>query len=198
MMLSRNEISRNSILLFLTVVSLLSATFLPTFGASYNMNYDLTYTGVPFAGGAIVLTSNFTNTGQLTIRVTSISFASDFWSNGTRLVTSGLLFNLTGGTSKQVDTPVLIPAGAATSKHVVTGTASWQYDSSTGWHDASPIVTSATIAISQTIGSLFASWATALVIGLVVAAVIVALVVMVIVFKRKKSKPQASQSASSP
>ena len=160
------------------------------------MNYELTYTGVPFAGGAIVLASNFTNTGQLTIRVTSLSFASDFWSNGTRQVTSGLRFNLTGGTSKQVDTPVLIPAGSATGNHVVTATASWQYSNSTGWYDASPVVTRTTVAVSLTIGSLFASWATALVIGLVVVAVIVVAIVIIIVLKKKKPKPQASQSSS--
>ena len=198
MIFSRNELSRNSILLLLTVVSLLSATFLPTFGASYNMNYDLTYTGVPFAGGAIVLTSNFTNTGQLTIRVTSILFASDFWSNGTRELTSGLMFNLTAGTSKEVNTPVVLPASAGTGKHVVTGTASWQYNNSTGWYDASPVVTSTAVAVSLTIGSLFASWATALIIGLVVVAVIVVAVVIIVVLKKKKSKPVASQSTSSP
>lgn len=196
-MLSRSQIFRDSILLLLTVVSLLSVTFLPTFGASYNMKYDLTYTGVPFAGGTIVLTSNFTNTGQLTIRVKSISFASDLWSNGTRLLTSGLPFNLTAGTGKEVNTPVVVPAGAAIGNHVVTGTASWQYSNSTGWHDAGPLATSTTVAVSLTIGSLFASLATALVIGLVVVAVIVVAAVIILVLKKKKSKPQASQSTSS-
>jgi uncharacterized membrane protein YfcA len=160
------------------------------------MKYNLTYTGVPFAGGAIVLASNFTNTGQLTIRVTSISFASDFWSNGTRQVTSGLLFNLTVGTSREIDTPVAIPASASIGNHMVNATSYWQYSNSTGWFNASPIVTSTTVAVSQTIGSLFASFATVLIIGLIVA-VITVLVVLVVVFKKKKSKPQASHIAPS-
>jgi hypothetical protein len=187
---------RNGICLFLMVLSLLAATSIPTYASSYDMKYNLTYTGVSFAGGAIVLASNFTNIGQLTIRVTTISFASDFWSNGTRQVTSGLLFNLTVGTSREIDTPVAIPASASIGNHTVTATAYWQYSNSTGWFNASPIVTSTTVVVSQTIGSLFASFATVLIIGLVVAVIIV-LVVLVMVFKKKKSKPQASHIAPS-
>jgi hypothetical protein len=177
------------------VLSFLAATSFRTYATSYDMRYDLTYTGVPFAGGAIVLTSNFTNTGQLPIRVTSISFASDFWSNGTLQVTSGLQFNLTAGTSREIDNPVAIPASVSISSHIVTATARWQFSNSTGWFNASPIVTSTTVAVSQTIGSLFASFATALIVGLVVAVIIV-LVVLVVVFKKKKSKPHASHIVS--
>jgi hypothetical protein len=181
-------IFRSSICLILVVLSFLAAIFLPTYAASYSMRYDLTYTGVPFAGGAIVLTSNFTNTGQLSIRVTSISFTSDFWSNGTRLVTSGLLFNLTAGTSREFDTPVAIPASASIGNHIVTATGYWQYSNSTGWFNASPIVTSTSVGVSQTIGSLFASFAIVFITGLVVAGIIV-LIALVVVFKKKKSKP---------
>lgn len=149
------------------------------------MKYDLTSAGVPFAGGAILLISNFTNTGQLTIRVTSISFASDFWSNGTRQVTSGLLFNLTAGNSKEVDTPVAVPAGVGIGGHAVTATASWQYSNGTAWFDAGPIAATTTVNVSQTIGSLFASLATNLIIGL--AAAVAVSVVVVVVLKKKKS-----------
>ena len=171
-------------------LSFMATTSLAGHAASYSMSYNLTYTGVPFAGGAIVLGSNFTNTGQLTLRVTAISFASDFWSNGTRQVISGLLFNITAGTSKQVDTPVVIPANVSIGNHIVTAKASWQYNNSSVWFDASPIVTTTKVMVSQTIGSLFASFATVLIIGLVVAAVIIAVVVLVIVLKKKNLKPQ--------
>jgi predicted PurR-regulated permease PerM len=160
------------------------------------MKYDLGYSGVPFAGGAIVVASNFTNVGQLTIRVTEVLFASDFWSNGTRQVTSGFPFNLTVGMNKEVDTPVLIPTSASIGNHNVTSTASWQYSDSSGWHTAAPAVTSITVNVSQTIGSLFSSFVTILLIGLGVAAVIVVLVVFLVVRQRRKPKPGASLPAS--
>ena len=195
-MSNRGKIFRNSIFLLVMIVSLLSATFLQTFATSYNMKYNLTYTGVPFGGGAIILASNFTNIGQLTIRVTNILFASDFWSNGTRQLTSCLPFNLTAGTSKEVDTPIVVPAGTPTGDHVVTGTASWQYNNSTGWRDASPVATKTTVTVSQTLSSLFASLTPNLIIGLLVVAVVVVSVVAVVVLK-KKSKPQVAQMAAS-
>ena len=192
-MITGARIFRSIFGLSLIVLSILAASFPPAYAASYNMNYHLTYTGVPFAGGAIVLLNNFTNTGQLTIRVANISFASDFWPNGTRVLTSGLLFNLTASTNKEVDTSVLIPTSTSLGTHTLTATASWQFANATGWHNASPITTSTSVTVSQTISSLFASFATILIIGLVVAAIIVALVVAVVVLKKRKSKQQASQ-----
>lgn len=192
---NRNK-TLNNVCILLILLSVLATTVIPTHAATYNMKYDLTYTGVPFAGGAIVLASNFTNTGQLTIRVTSISFASEFWSNGTRLVTSGLMFNLTAGTSMEVQTQVFIPASASVGNHVVMATASWQYSNGTGWHDASPLPTSTTVVVSQTIGSLFASFATVLVIGVIVTAVAVAAIVIVLVLKKRRSKRAPSQPPS--
>ena len=184
--------SRIGISLFLVTICLLATYVAPVYSASYNMRYDLAYTGVPFAGGAIVLVSNFTNTSQLTIRLTQISFESNFWNNGTRVVTSGLLFNLTAGESRQVDTPVVIPASASLGNHPVTGIASWQYSNSTGWFAASPVATSTTVLVSQTIGSLLASFVTILIIGLIAAAVIIVSVVLVVVVRRKRSKPEVS------
>jgi hypothetical protein len=168
----------------------LSVATVRTYGLSYSLRYDLGYTGVPFAGGAIVLASNLTNTGfQLTIRVTSIAFSSDFWSNGTRQVTFGFPFNLTVGMNKEVDTPVLIPTNASIGSHDVTSTANWQYSNSSGWFNASPVVTSVTVAVSQTIGSLFASLAIILLVGLIVAVVVVVLVVVLLIRQRRKTKP---------
>lgn len=180
--------------LLVMALSFVAASSHPAYAASYNMKYNLTYMGVPFAGGAIVLASNFTNIGQVTIRVTSVSFASDFWSNGTRQVSSGLLLNLTAGTSTEIDTPVAIPAGTSIGNHVVTATAFWQY-SGPGWSDASPIIATTKVSVSQTIGSLFASLATGLVIGVVVAAVTVLLVVLIVVLRKRKSKRQPSPLA---
>ena len=188
----RKRNSRIGVSLFVVAISLLATYVAPAYSASYNMRYDLAYTGVSYAGGAIVLVSNFTNTSQLTIRITQISFASDFWTNGTRVVTSGLLFNLTAGASRQVNTPVVIPVSASLGNHPVTGTASWQYSNSSGWFDASPVPTSTTVLVSQTISSLLATFATILIIGLVVAAVIIVSLVIVVVVRRKRSKPGVS------
>jgi len=151
---------------------------------------------VPFAGGAIVVASNFTNIGQLTLRVTSVSFVSDFWSNGTRQVTFGFPFNLTAGMNKEVDTPILIPTSASIGNHNVTSTAAWQYSSSSGWVNANPAVTSINVNVSQTLGSLFSSFVTILLIGLGVAAMVVVLVVFLVVRQRKKPKPGAPLPAS--
>jgi hypothetical protein len=162
------------------------------------LKYELSYFGVPFAGGVISLVSNFTNNGQLTLRVTSISFASDFWSNGTRQVTSGFPFNLTIGVNKMVDTTVLIPTSVSIGNHEITATATWQYSSSSGWYAASPVVTSPlTVTVSQTIGSLLSSLATILVIGFGAALVAIVLVVFLVLRQRKKHKSGAPSPASS-
>jgi len=178
-------------LLALIILPFLSVTTVRSYGLSFSLKYDLGYSGVPFAGGAIVVASNFTNVGQLTIRVTGVSFASDFWSNGTRQVTSGFPFNLTAGMNKEVDTPILLPTSASIGNHNVTSTATWQYIGTSGWVNANPAVTSINVNVSQTIGSLFSSFVTILIIGLGVAAVVVVLVVFLAVRQRKKPKPGA-------
>ncbi len=161
-------------------------------GQAYDLKYDLGYSGVPFAGGAILVASNFTNTGQLTIRVTGVSFASDFWSNGTRQITSGFPFDLTAGMQKEVDTPVLIPTSASIGNHNVAATATWQYSNSSGWYNASPVLVSKTVLVSQTIGSLFSTFATILLIGLGVAGIVVVLVIFLVTRRGNKPKPGAS------
>ncbi len=176
-------------LLVMIILPLLIIASVPAQGASFGMNYSLGYSGVPFSGGAIALTSNLTNTGQLTLRVTGISFESDFWSNGTRQITTGFPFNLTSGASKEVDTQILIPASASIGNHLVTATASWQYSNSSGWFSASPVFVSKTVLVSQTIGSLFSSLATILIVGIVVAGMIVVLVVVSLFRPGRKSKP---------
>jgi hypothetical protein len=174
----------------LIILSLTSFTNLSARGQTYRLKYDLGYSGIPFPGGAIVVSSNFTNIGQLTIQVTSVSFVSDFWSNGTRRVTSGFPFNLTAGMNKAVDTPVLIPTGGSIGNHNVTGTATWQFSNSSGWFSATPVVASVRVLVSQTIGSLFSSLATVLLVGLGVALAAVIVVVFLVVRQRKKPKPE--------
>lgn len=132
------------------------------------------------------MVSNFTNTGQLTIRVTSISFASDFWSNGTRQVTSGFPFNLTTGSNNMINTAVLIPASASLGSHGIRATASWQYSNSSGWYAASPIAASITVTVSQTLDSLLSTYATILLIGLGIAGIIVISVVLLVIRRRRK------------
>ena len=185
------QLLRTAMLLALITLPFLTTTTVRTYALSFNLKFDLGYSGVPFAGGAIVVASNFTNIGQLTIRVTGVSFASDFWSNGTRQVTSGFPFNLTAGMNKEVDTPILIPTSASIGNHNVTSTASWQYSSSSGWVNANPAVTSINANVSQTLGSLFSSFVTLLLIGLGVVAVVVVLAVFLAVKQRKKPKPGA-------
>ena len=191
-----NLILRTGILLALIVLPLLTIPTVRTYALSFTMKYDLGYSGIPFAGGVVSIISNFTNTGLLTIRVIEVSFASDFWSNGTRQVTSGFPFNLTAGMNKEVDTPVLIPKESLIGSHNVTSTATWQYSDSSGWHPAAPAVTSITVNVSQTIGSFLSAFVTILLIGLGVAAVVVVLVVILVVRQRKKPKPGASLPAS--
>ncbi len=184
--------------LVLVVSSLPSLTSVSAQGQSYGLKYDLGYSGIPFPGGAISVASNFTNTGQLTVRVTSVSFASDFWTNGTRQVTSGFPFDLTAGTNKMIDTPVLIPTSAAMGNHNIRATAAWQYSNSSGTYTASPIVASVTITVSQTIDSLFSSFATILLIGLGVAAVVLVSVVFLVTRRRRRSKSSAPIAAGPP
>jgi len=178
-------------ILALIILALPSLTTLSVGGQSYNLKYDLGYVGVPFAGGTISLVSNFTNIGQLTVRVTSVLFASDFWSNGTRQVTSGFPFNLTTGMNKMINTVIFIPPNAFIGNHNITATAAWQYSDSSGWSNASPVGVSKILLVSQTIGSLFSSFATILLIGLVVAGGVGASVVFLVARQRKKPKPTA-------
>jgi len=181
-------------------------TFLMVFATSpvvthatlYSLGYSLGYSGVPFAGGAILLISNLNNTGQLTIRVTSLTFASDFWSNGTYRVTSGLPLNITIGANKEVDTPIIIPTTATIGSHQVTATAAWQYNNSTGWYNANPVVVSKTVLVSQTIDSLFSGFVTIVLIGLGISAVTAILLVFLIMRQRKKKKKASPPPAGSP
>jgi hypothetical protein len=193
---SGGQLLRTAMLLALIVLSLLTITTVRTYAQSFSLKYDLGYSGVSFAGGAIVVASNFTNIGQLTLRVTGVSFASDFWSNGTRQVTSGFPFNLTAGMNREVDTPILVPTSASIGNHDVTSTATWQFSNSSGWFNANPVVTSINVNVSQTIGSLFSGFVTILLIGLGVAAAVVVLVVFLVVRHRKKPKPGAPLPAS--
>jgi len=167
----------------LVVLPILTMPTVRTYGLSFTMKYDLGYSGIPFPGGVVSII--------LTIHVTGVSFASDFWSNGTRQVTSGFPFNLTASMNKEVDTPVLIPTEAFIGNHNVTSTATWQYSDSSGWHTAAPAVTSITVNVSQTLGSLLSSFVTILFIGLGVAAAVLVLAVFLVVRKRKKPKPRA-------
>jgi hypothetical protein len=185
----RYPIPRTMAIFALTILSLTSFTNLSARGETYRLKYDLGYSGIPFAGGAIVVSSNFTNLGQLTIQVTSFSFVSDFWSNGTRRVTSGFPFNLTAGMNKAVDTPVLIPTGASIGNHNVTSTATWRFSNSSGWFSASPVVASVKVLVSQRIGSLFSSFTTVLFVPLGAALVAIIVLVFLVVRQRKKPKP---------
>lgn len=183
------------IILLISLVSL-SLTIegtTPAHGVPYSMNYSLSISGVPFAGGAISLGNNFTNAGQLTIRVIGITIASDFWSNGTRQVFSRFPFNLTMGTKSIVDTPILIPASASIGDHTISSTASWQYSNSTGWHDASPVTAKIALTVSQTISSLFSGVVTILLIGLGVAVAATLLIVAILIMQRRRrsKSPQA-------
>ena len=183
-------------MLALITLALLTIPTVRTNGLSFNMKYDLDYRGIAFASGTITMASNFTNTGQLTIRITGVSFASDFWSNGTRQVTSGFPFNLTAGMNKEVDTAVLIPTTAFIGNHNVTSAATWQYSDGSSWYNASPVAVSKIVAVSQTIDSLISSFATILLIGLGMAAVIAILVVFLVIRQRKKPKPGINLPAS--
>src|SRR5437667_3270135 len=88
---------RTAIMVALIIRSLPTVATLSASGQSYNLKYDLGFVGTLYAGGVISIVSDFTNTGQLTIRITGILFPSDFWSNGTRDISLGSSFNLTAG-----------------------------------------------------------------------------------------------------
>ena len=62
------QLLRTAMLLALITLPLLTTATVRTYALSFNLKYDLGYKGVPFAGGAIVVASNFTNIGQLTLR----------------------------------------------------------------------------------------------------------------------------------
>ena len=189
----RYPILRTATILALIILSMSSLSKFSVNGQTYNLKYDLGYVGTPFAGGTISVASNFTNTGQLTVRVTSISFASDFWSNGTRQVISGFPFNLTTGMNRMVDTAVLIPTSASIGNHQITATATWQFSNSSRWYAASSISASLTVMVSQTIGSLFNGMGTyyGMLIrpGVALAVVVAVLVVFLVVRQRRKPKP---------
>src|SRR2546422_693120 len=130
---------RTAIMVALIILSLPTVATLSARGQSYNLKYDLGFVGTLYAGGVISIASNFTNTGQLTIRITGILFASDFWSSGTRDISLRPSFNLTAGMMKEVDTLVPIPPNAFIGNHNIDATANWQYSDSSGWINYTPI-----------------------------------------------------------
>jgi hypothetical protein len=188
----RRSILRTATILVLVILSLPGPSTLTARSQTYGLKYDLSYSGIPFPGGVISVASNFTNTGQLTVRVTSVSLASDFWSNGTRQVTSGFPLNLTAGMNKKIDTSLLIPSSSSAGNHDLRATANWQYSNSSGWYIASPVAASITVMVSQTLDSLLANFTTILLIGLVITAVSVVLAIFVLTRRRRKSRSNPS------
>src|SRR3989454_11793429 len=182
---------RTAIMVELIILSLPTVATLSASGQSYNLKYDLGFVGTLYAGGVISIVSNFTNTGQLTIRIAGILFASDFWSNGTRDISLGPSFNLTAGMMKEVDTLVPIPPNAFIGNHNIDATADWQYSNSSGWFNATPIQTNKAVLVSQTIGSLFSSFVTILLIGLSIVGVVIVLIVILVFGRRKTRKPRS-------
>jgi len=174
----------------LIILSLLTVATLSASGQSYNLKYDLGFVGTLYAGGVISIVSNFTNS-QLTIRIAGILFASDFWSNGTRDISLGPSFYLTAGMMKEVDTLVPIPPNAFIGNHNIDATADWQYSNSSGWFNATPIQTNKAVLVSQTIGSLFSSFVTILLIGLSIVGVVIVLIVILVFGRRKTRKPRS-------
>src|SRR5947208_3206858 len=182
---------RTALVVALIILSLPTVATLSGSGQSYSLKYDLGFVGTLYAGGVISIVSNFTNTGQLTIRIIGILFASDFWSNGTRDISLGPSFNLTAGMMKEVDTLVPIPPNAFIGNHNIDATANWQYSDSSGWINATPIQTNKAVLVSQTIGSLFSSFVTTLLIGLSVVGVVIVLIVILVFGRRKTRKPRS-------
>jgi hypothetical protein len=192
---NKYPVLRIATILALVILSLPSLTTLSVRSQPYSLKYDLGYSGVPFPGGVISVASNFTNTGQLTVRVTSISFASDFWTNGGRQITLGFPFNLSANTNKMINTAVLIHTRAMIGNHNIRATAAWQYSNSSGTYTASPIVASITVTVSQTLDSLFSSLAAMLLVGLGVVGVVVVLVALLVIRRRKKQRSISPSSA---
>src|SRR2546428_11154425 len=182
---------RTAIMVELIILSLLTVATLSASGQSYNLKYDLGFVGTLYAGGVISIVSNFTNTGQLTIRIAGILFASDFWSNGTRDISLGPSFYLTAGMMKEVDTLVPIPPNAFIGNHNIDATADRQYSNRSGWFNATPIQTNKAVLVSQTIGSLFSSFVTILLIGLSIVGVVIVLIVILVFGRRKTRKPRS-------
>jgi hypothetical protein len=194
--LKKYSLLRTATILALILFSLQNLMAFTAHGQSYNLTYGLSYTGTPFPGATISFSDNLTNTGQLTARVTSILFASDLWSNGTRQVTSGFPLNLTAGANKVVDIPALIPINAQLANHTITATANWQYSDSSGWHTAPPTTANVTVMVSQTIGSLFSGFATILLTGLGLIVAIAVSGVLLVVRRRRKGAKQTTSSTS--
>lgn len=183
----RSKTFRTWLVIALVIFQTLISIVMPSNAVPYGLSFGLGYRGVPFAGGAIVLASNFTNTGQLPTRIIGVTFTSDFWSNRTRQITSGLPFNLAAGMSSMVETPVLIPTSASIGDHAITGTVSWEYSNSSGWYTAGPVTTSTSVKVSQTLSTLLSSFVTSFVIGLgVVAATVTLVLARVMVRKRRR------------
>jgi len=97
-----------------------------------------------------------------------------------------------------VDTAVLIPTSATIGNHNIRATANWQYSNSSGWYNASPLVASITVMVSQTLDSLLSNSAIILLIGLVVAGGVVVLVVLLVTRQSRKRKAGSLLKGSEP
>jgi len=92
---------------------------------------------------------------------------------------------------KEVDTLVPIPPNAFIGNYDIDATADWQYSNSSGWFNATPIQTNKAVLVSQTIGSLFSSFVTILLIGLSVVGVVIVVIVILVFGPRKTRKPRS-------
>ncbi len=108
--------------------------------------YDqLSYLETPYAGGTSTLRNNFTNTGQLSVHVTSITVDTDF---GTFHQTGLLPLELSPGESSTLDMTISIPATARPGNHTVTATTAWQFFNNSTWQNAPDLVISGTIPVA--------------------------------------------------
>lgn len=124
----------------------LNVTVIPQAARGY-LFYEVQYVGLPYPGGQTTLLNNFTDRGNVPMRITSLSFATDF---GTFNESSGLPLELRPGETRTLGLTMSIPLKTASGNHTIIATVKWEYyDPQTSrWVVSNPVVLSGQLPIA--------------------------------------------------
>lgn len=160
--------------------------------------FEFGYRGLPYAGAAVQLVSNFTNIGSVQVRVTWLNIRADF---GSFNQTSGLPLDLGLGQKKTLTMTISIPSAIAAGDHGVSAVASWQWLNMSSWVNGGPITINGTIPVTEPFGprsvfQILGNLGNVLFAGLVAYLTITVLAVtLVIRSDRRKQRALAKRSA---
>jgi len=126
----------------------ITVTVIPPSPRGY-LFYAAGYEGLAYPGGTTTLLNNFTDAGNVPMRVTGLSFATNF---GTFDESTNLPLQLRPGESSVLRFVISIPSGTTPGNHAIIVTVKWEYYNPqlSQWIGANPLTVTGNLPIDQT------------------------------------------------